>query len=70
MKTKKVNKNRNGRKNNFEIKPVFLNSDDYKLETDKKYEMLGKLRIQLGKSKEEFHRIFELYSQLVTQKNG
>jgi hypothetical protein len=70
MKTTKVNYKRNDRKSNSEMKPVFLNSTNYKLETDKKYEMLGKLRIQLGKSKEEFHRLFELYNQLVTQKNA
>jgi hypothetical protein len=69
MKTTKINK-QNDRESNSEMKTVFLNSTNYKLETDKKYEILGKLRNQLGKSKEEFHRLFELYNQLVRQKNG
>jgi uncharacterized protein YjbJ (UPF0337 family) len=43
------------------LKQVFgiLTDDDLMFEEGKKDEMLGKLQIKLGKSKEELHKIIE-----------
>ena len=39
------------------------------IEEERKYEMLGNLRRKLGKSKEEFNRILELYKHLLENRN-
>ena len=36
---------------------------------DRKFAMLRDLRIKLGKSEEEFRKIFELYHNLLSHKN-
>ena len=38
-------------------------------EEERKYEMLGNLRIRLGRTKEEFNRILELYKHLLENRN-
>jgi len=39
-------------------------------EEQEKYDILKELRIRLGKSKEEFKKIFDLYNNLLSQKNS
>jgi hypothetical protein len=36
---------------------------------ERNYALLKQLRIKLGKSKEEFKKIFDLYNHLLGQKN-
>jgi hypothetical protein len=40
------------------------------LADDNKYKILRQLRIKLGKSKQEFHKILELYNHLVNHERG
>jgi uncharacterized protein YjbJ (UPF0337 family) len=50
-------------------KIAVLSNKDLMSEEDKKYEMFGKLRIKLGKTKEEFQKILEFYNYLLSKKN-
>ena len=70
MPTKENKENRN--KQNEELRQEFtvLNDNRPEPEEKNKYDILKQLRIKLGKSKEEFHKIFELYKNLLGQKNA
>jgi hypothetical protein len=69
MNTKERKESRN--KRNEELRQQFTVSNDNCLmpEEQRKYDILGQLRIKLGKSKEEFQKIFDLYNHLLSQKN-
>lgn len=69
MPTKENKENRN--KQNEELRQEFtvLNDNRPVPEEKNKYDILKLLRIKLGKSKEEFQKIFELYKNLLGQKN-
>jgi hypothetical protein len=59
-------------KQNEELKQEFtiLNDNRPVPEEKNKYDILKQLRIKLGKSKEEFRKIFELYKNLLDKKNA
>jgi hypothetical protein len=59
-------------KQNEELKQEFtiLNDNRPVQEEKNKYDILKQLRIKLGKSKEEFRKIFELYKNLLDKKNA
>lgn len=69
MTTKENKENRN--KQNEELRQEFtvLNDNRPMPEEKNKYDILKRLRIKLGKSKEEFQKIFKLYKNLLGQKN-
>jgi len=69
MPTKENKENRN--KKNEELRQEFtiLNDNRPLPEEKRKYDILRRLRIKLGKSKEEFQKIFDLYKNLHSQKN-
>lgn len=69
MPTKENKENRN--KKNEELRQEFTVLDDNRplAEEERKYDILKQLRIKLGKSKEEFQKIFDLYTNLHSQKN-
>ena len=69
MTTKEREKNRN--KRNEALRRQFTVSNDNRLmpEEERKYNILRQLRIKLGKSREEFQKIFDLYNNLLSQKN-
>lgn len=56
---------------NEELRQEFtvLNDNRPVPEEKSKYDILKRLRIKLGKSKKEFQKIFELYKNLLGQKN-
>jgi hypothetical protein len=64
MDTKELNENWNGKSLNFSQKPVNLNDNEVLMNEENRYEMFRKIRIRLGKTKEEFRSIFELYYHL------
>ena len=70
MTTKERKKSRNNR--NEALRQQFTVSNDNRPmpEEQRKYDILRQLRIKLGKSKEEFQKIFELYNNLQSQKNS
>jgi hypothetical protein len=69
MPTKENKENRN--KKNEELRQEFTVLDDKRplAEAERKYDILKQLRIKLGKTKEEFQKIFDLYTNLHSQKN-
>jgi hypothetical protein len=70
MTTKANKEHRN--KQNEELRQEFtvLNDNRPVVTVEKtKYDILKRLRIKLGKSKEEFRKIFDLYRNLNGQKN-
>jgi len=64
MDTKELNENWNGKSLNFSQKPANLNDNEVLMDEENRYEMFRKIRIRLGKTKEEFRSIFELYYHL------
>jgi hypothetical protein len=70
MTTEESTENRN--KQNEELRQEFtiLNDNRPVPEEKNKYDILKQLRIKLGKSKEEFRKIFELYKNLLDKKNA
>jgi coproporphyrinogen III oxidase-like Fe-S oxidoreductase len=70
MTTIERKKSRNNR--NEALRQQFTVSNDKSLmpEEQRKYDILRQLRIKLGKSKEEFQKIFELFNNLQSQKNS
>jgi len=64
MDTKELNENWNGKSLNFSQKPAILNDNEVLMDEENRYEMFRKIRIRLGKTKEEFRSIFELYYHL------
>jgi uncharacterized protein YjbJ (UPF0337 family) len=52
--------NWNEQKGKLKQKFAMLTDNDVLFETGKKEEMLGRLQIKLGKTKEELHKIIEL----------
>ena len=69
MTTEERTENRN--KLNEVLKQEFtvLNDNRPVPEEKYKYDILKRLRIKLGKSKVEFQKIFELYKNMLGQKN-
>ena len=57
MNTKEVKGNWNEQKGKLKQKFAVLTDNDLMFEEGKKDEMLGKLQIKLGKTKEELHKI-------------
>jgi uncharacterized protein YjbJ (UPF0337 family) len=57
MNTTEVNGNWEERKGKLKEKFAVLTDNDLLLAEDKNEEMLGKLQIKLGKTKEELHKI-------------
>jgi len=58
-------------KRNEELRQKFTtsNSNSFMPKVKRKHEILRQLRIKLGKSKEEFKKIFDLFNHLLSQKN-
>jgi len=65
MNSTKSNLIRNSRRSGLRQNPVAIINNQVSIEEERKYEMLGNLRIRLGKSKEEFNRILEFYKHLL-----
>jgi uncharacterized protein YjbJ (UPF0337 family) len=59
MNTTKLKGSWNEQKGKLKQKFVILTDNDLLFETGKKEEMLGKLQVKLGKTKEELHKIIE-----------
>lgn len=59
MNTTEIKGNWNEQKGKLKQKFAILTDDDLMLVEGKKEEMLGKLQIKLGKTKEELHKIIE-----------
>ena len=59
MNTTEMKGNWNEQKGKLKQMFAVLTDDDLMLVEGKKEEMLGKLQIKLGKTKEELHKIFE-----------
>ncbi len=59
MNTTLVKGNWNEQKGKLKQKFAILTDDDLKFLAGKKDEMIGRLQIKLGKSKEELHKIIE-----------
>jgi uncharacterized protein YjbJ (UPF0337 family) len=57
MNTTEIKGNWNEQKGKLKQKFAILTDDDLMLKDGKKDEMLGKLQIKLGKTKEELHKI-------------
>jgi uncharacterized protein YjbJ (UPF0337 family) len=57
MNTTEVKGNWNEQKGKLKQKFAVLTDNDLKYEEGKKEEMIGKLQIKLGKTKEELHKI-------------
>jgi len=69
MKTKEISERRNRRNEKLQRKFSGIN-DYYQMpKEERKYAMLRELRIKLGKSEEEFQKIFDLYNNLLSQKH-
>ena len=64
MDTKELNENWNGKSVKFSQKRGILNDNEIMMDEESRYEMFRKIRIRLGKTKEEFQNIFELYYHL------
>jgi hypothetical protein len=69
MNTTKSNLIRNSRRSGLMQNPASQVNNITSIEEERKYEMLGNLRRKLGKSKEEFNRILELYKHLLENRN-
>ena len=65
MNTTKSNIIRNSRRSGLRQNPSAIINNHVSIEEESKYDMLGNLRIRLGKSKEEFNRILEFYKHLL-----
>jgi uncharacterized protein YjbJ (UPF0337 family) len=59
MNTTEVKGNWNEQKGKLKQKFAVLTDNDLLFEKGKKEEMLGKLQVKLGKTKEELHKIIE-----------
>jgi uncharacterized protein YjbJ (UPF0337 family) len=59
MNTTEIKGNWNEQKGKLKQKFAILTDDDLLLVEGKKEEMLGKLQVKLGKTKEELHKIIE-----------
>jgi len=57
--TTELKGNWNEQKGKLKQKFAFLTDNDLMFEEGKKEEMIGKLQIRLGKTKEELHKIIE-----------
>jgi len=68
MKTKEISERRNRRNEKLQRKFSGINDNQMPKE-ERKYAMLRELRIKLGKSEEEFQKIFDLYNNLLSQKH-
>jgi hypothetical protein len=69
MNTEEIKERRNKRNEELRQKFTVSNNSRIKPKAEKKFEILRRLRIKLGKSKEGFKKIFELYNHLLGQKN-
>lgn len=69
MNTAKATENRSAPRARLGQRPGILNSRHLWAEDVGKNEMFDKLRIKLGKTAEEFQKIFELYSHLLNRQN-
>jgi hypothetical protein len=69
MKTKEINERRSRRNKKLQQKFSEISENSHMPKEDRKYVMLRELRIKLGKSEEEFRKIFDLYNNLLSQKN-
>jgi len=64
-----MNERRNRRNEQLQERFSGINETSPLPKEDRKYAMLRELRIKLGKSEEEFQKIFDLYFNLLSQKN-
>jgi len=69
MKTIEINERRSRRNKKLQEKFSGINDNSHMPKEDRKYAMLRELRIKLGKSEEEFQKIFDLFNNLLSQKN-
>lgn len=69
MKTKEINERRSRRNEKLQEKFSEIKENSHMPKEERKYAMLRELRIKLGKSEEEFRKIFDLYNNLLSQKN-
>jgi len=69
MNSTKSNLIRNSRRSGLMQNPSAIIVNKVSGEEERKYEMLGNLRIRLGRTKEEFNRILELYKHLLENRN-
>jgi hypothetical protein len=67
MNTKGINKNGNAHRVKLSQEPEILNGNEIMMDEESKYEMFRKIRLNLGKTKEEFQNIFALYNHLRNQ---
>jgi len=64
MNTTELKGNWNEQKGKLKKKFAVLTDNDLMFQEGKKEEMLGKLQIKLGKSKEELEKIFSVFNKL------
>jgi hypothetical protein len=69
MKTKEINERRSRRNKKLQENFSGINNNSRMPKEDRRYAMLRELRIKLGKSEEEFQKIFDLFNNLQSQKN-
>jgi hypothetical protein len=69
MNTKEMNERRNRRNEQLQEKISGVIETSLLPREDGKYAVLKELRLKLGKSEEEFKKIFDLYFNLLSQKN-
>jgi hypothetical protein len=69
MKTKEISESRSRRNEKLQKKFSGIKDNYHMPKEERKYAMLRELRIKLGKSEEEFQKIFDLYNNLLSQKH-
>jgi len=69
MNTNEIKERRNKRNEELRLKFTTSNNNSIMPKSKRKHEILRQLRIKLGKSKEEFKKIFDLFYHLLGQKN-
>jgi hypothetical protein len=70
MNTKEIKERRNKRNEELRLKFTVSNNNYIMPKVERKTKILRQLRIKLGKSKEEFKKIFDLYNHLISQNNS
>jgi diketogulonate reductase-like aldo/keto reductase len=69
MNPQEIKERRNKRNEELRLKFIVSNNNYIMPKVERKTKILSQLRIKLGKSKEGFKKIFELYNHLLSQKN-
>lgn len=69
MTTKEINVRRNRRNEKLQENFSMTNDNIPLPKEDRKFAILREIRIKMGKTEEEFQKIFDLYYNLLSQKN-